>query len=321
MGISRATTEFLIDSAQRGVRFDKTLTIGRQHLAVGPWKLARMLARAGMPPQDPQALDRELPWFAEPLFSSLGARELASLDISGHEGAAILWDLNDPVPDEYHERFDVVFDGGSLEHIFHAPAALESYMRMTRVGGHVIIATTGNNYFGHGLYQFGPDFFYATLNEANGFVVERLLAVAQDMDAPARLLGTTIVVEPRPRIYEVVDPSEVGGRVELVNCQPVMLMLRARRVERRAVFATTPQQTDYLARWRDFDARGDEVAHARRGRPAALAKRVLGPRTQLHLMFDILPALAALIDPGRTRRERWRRSFRNAEHFRRVRRW
>ncbi len=322
MGVSSATAEFLIYGAQQGVRFERTLTIGRQHLAVGPWKLARMLARAGMQPRDRRQFYRELAqhmWFAEPLFHSLGARELASVDISGHEGATIVWDLNDPVPDEYHERFDVVFDAGSLEHIFHAPTALESYMRMTRVGGHVILATPANNYFGHGFYQFGADFFYAALNQSNGFVVERMVAIEQDMEAPARVLGTAIVVEPRPSAYQVSDPAEVGDRVQLVTSQPVMLMIQARRLEKRDLFTTTPQQTDYVARWRDFDARGSEDARARHSRPVARAKSMLGPLAQLHLVLEILPRLAPLIDPGRRRRERQRRSFHNTEHFQRAR--
>jgi SAM-dependent methyltransferase len=320
VGILGATAEFLIDAVERGVRFDRTLTIGRQHLMVGPWTLARMLERAGMLAQGRQRFYEDLVqhlWFAEPLFSSLGARELESLDISGHEDSTILWDLNDPVPEELHERFDVVFDGGSLEHIFRAPIALESYMRMTRVGGHIIVTAPANNLFGHGFYQFGPEFFYASLNERNGFVVERMLAIDLDVDAPARLFGTAIGIERRGPGYEVADPARTGGRVALVNDRPVMVMVQARRVDGRPLFETTPQQSDYRARWRDFDSERAQGAGPRRTALAELANELLSPRVKLHLMLDILPRLAPVIDPARTWREGRRRSFRNERSFRR----
>ncbi len=315
MGIPGATAEFLIDAARGGVRFDRTLTIGRQHLMVGPWKLARMLTRAGLLPGGRDELYRDLAehlWFADPLFRALGAQDLASLDVSSYEQSPIIWDLNEPVPDDLCERFDVVFDGGSLEHIFRAPTALESYMRMTRVGGHLILTVPGNNLFGHGLYQFGPDFFYATLNEANGFVIEQMLALPEDVDAPARLLGTAIGVERRGRPHHVADPARVGGRVQLVNRSPVMLMIRARRVARRDLFATTPQQSDYVARWKSADQRPG------RSGPAAQADWLLSPRVKLHLLLDVLPRLAPVFDPLRAWRESRRRSFRNRDHFRRA---
>ncbi len=318
MGIPGATAEFLIDAARDGVRFDRTLTIGRQHLMVGPWHLARMLDRAGMLPGGRKELYRDLAehlWFAEPLFRSFGAEDVVSLDVSGFEGSSNIWDLNEPVPDDLHERFDVVFDGGSLEHVFRAPTALASYMRMTRVGGHLILTVPGNNLFGHGLYQFGPDFFYATLSEANGFVVEQMLAIPEDVDAPARLFGTAIGVERRGRPYHVADPARVGGRVQLVNRRPVMLMVRARRVARRDLFATTPQQSDYVSRWKASDAEGGP--QRRRSRPAAVADRLLSPRVKLHLLLDVLPRLAPVFDPLRARRESRRRSLRNRDHFRR----
>lgn len=317
MGIPQATAEFLIQAAQRGVRFDRTLTIGRQQLMVGPWRLARLLSEAGKLPWGKHELYRDLAadlWFADPLFRALGARDLASLDVSGYEGSTILWDLNVPVPDELHERFDVVFDGGSLEHVFHAPTALASYMRMTRVGGHLILTVPGNNLFGHGLYQFSPDFFYASLCADNGFVVEELLAIVEDVDAPARLLGARIGVERRGPAYRVANPADAGARVQLVNRRPVMLLVRARRTDRRVVFADAPQQSDYVSRWDAFDAAGPP---SRSSRVGARAERLLSPRAQLHLLLDVLPRLAPAFDPLRARREARRRSFRNRRHFRR----
>ena len=47
----------------------------------------------------------------------LGSERLESLDITDFEGATVIHDLNKPVSEELKARFDVVFDGGTLEHV------------------------------------------------------------------------------------------------------------------------------------------------------------------------------------------------------------
>ena len=72
----------------------------------------------------------------------------------------MIHDLNLPVPPELHERYDLIIDGGTLEHVFHVPIAMENCMKMTKTGGHVVIITNINNLVGHGFYHFSPDFFF-----------------------------------------------------------------------------------------------------------------------------------------------------------------
>jgi len=43
------------------------------------------------------------------------------MDYSDYEGAEIILDPNNIVLQEYHEKFDVVFDGGTCEHVFNVP--------------------------------------------------------------------------------------------------------------------------------------------------------------------------------------------------------
>jgi 2-polyprenyl-3-methyl-5-hydroxy-6-metoxy-1,4-benzoquinol methylase len=87
--------------------------------------------------------------------------------------ASIIHDLNKPVPKELEERFDVVLDGG-LEHVFDFPQAIENAMRMTKIGGHLILETPANNLCGNGFYQFSPELFFRVLDSGNGFELERL---------------------------------------------------------------------------------------------------------------------------------------------------
>jgi 2-polyprenyl-3-methyl-5-hydroxy-6-metoxy-1,4-benzoquinol methylase len=54
-----------------------------------------------------------------------------------------------------------VFDGGTLEHIFDYPTAIKNCMKMVKPGGHLLLTTPANNWFGHGFYQFSPELFYS----------------------------------------------------------------------------------------------------------------------------------------------------------------
>jgi hypothetical protein len=67
-------------------------------------------------------------------------------------------------------------DGGTTEHVFNFPTALTNAMQMVETGGHLVIITGGNNFCGHGFYQFSPELFYRALSAENGFEMKRLIA-------------------------------------------------------------------------------------------------------------------------------------------------
>jgi hypothetical protein len=46
--------------------------------------------------------------------------------------------LNKPVPDNLRSRFSVVFDGGTLDHVFNICQALKNAMEMVEVGGYFV---------------------------------------------------------------------------------------------------------------------------------------------------------------------------------------
>jgi hypothetical protein len=107
---------------------------------------------------------------------------------------------------------------------------------MVEVGAHLMIITGGNNFLGHGFYQFSPELFYRALSEENGFQVKRMIAA-----------------EVRGRWFEVADPKQIKGRVELINEKPVYLMILAQRTSSKKLFAKTPQQSDYVELWQSAE--------------------------------------------------------------------
>jgi hypothetical protein len=327
MGITAESAAFLAQAARDGVRFERTLTIGRQTTFVGPRRL-RAALRAHGPPgaaSRPLRFD-DAPWTIDPFLRALGADQVTALDTSDYEGAELIHDLNEPVPDALHERFTLVLDGGSLEHIFNVPVAIENYMKLVEVGGHLIVLTTGNNLLGHGLYQFSPELFFRVLSPENGFAVERVVAM-EGYVTFQRFLGATIPYERAGRWYEVADPAVVRERVQLQNSRPVFLVVQARRTSRVQMLVDPPYQSDYVAAWQAGEAvAGEQTLRDRVLRPfaagsplEAYARRFLTTERRMALVLDYLPRLLPFMSPFWFGRDRRTRSFRNRKAFRLVR--
>jgi hypothetical protein len=238
MGLMREAVAFLAAARSAGADFDRTLTIGRHWMVASPSGLRRGLREAGHPISYKAA--EQLLWegqgYSEPVLRHLGARVLESVDASDYEGATIVHDLNQPLPDELRGRYSMVIDSGALEHVFDFPAAIKSCMEAVAVGGHLVLITVTNNFSGHGFYQFSPELLFRVLGERNGFEVRCMLVRAW---------------RPFARWYRVADPAQVGHRVEPSprGRSEVLMYVFARRVEDREIFADIPQQSDYVPQW------------------------------------------------------------------------
>src|SRR5437762_12288642 len=86
--------------------------------------------------------------YAEEFLKYLGAKTVHSLDNSDYEGATHVHDMNKPIPGHLKAQYSVVLDGGSLEHIFNFPVAIQNCMEMVQVGGHYLGITPTNNFVG-----------------------------------------------------------------------------------------------------------------------------------------------------------------------------
>lgn len=103
------------------------------------------------------------------LFRCLGFAEanIHALDFSDYEKPELVHDMNLPIPGSLHGAYDLIFDGGTTEHVFSPPMALRNLVAMTRLGGTVVHASPVD-FLNHGYYNMSAelfDDFYA----ANGF--------------------------------------------------------------------------------------------------------------------------------------------------------
>ena len=223
----------MVAAHRRGAQFDEVLTLGRQSLNVYPRRMAQLLQKHGLPAKKFLEAGPECA-FVEPFFEALGAKHVSALDFSDFEGAQFVHDLNQPVGASLKERFDVVYDGGTLEHIFNFPVALRNSMELLREGGRLFLHTCANNLCGHGFYQFSPELFYRAFGPENGFEVERMVIFR---------------IGPYGSWYEVSDPNVIRSRVELITFTPMHLLVQAKRTSIKTIFARAPQQSDYTVMW------------------------------------------------------------------------
>src|SRR5262245_45583653 len=143
MGISLDSLKFLLDAQHYGVVFTRTMTIGHQSLRIDEGTVAKALrAFSGKRAEEASA---EMNWSANPyadkLLGVLGAETLDSIDYADYEAATVVHDMNTPIFQELACSYDLVLDGGSLEHIFNFPVAIRNCMEMVKIGGHLIIQT------------------------------------------------------------------------------------------------------------------------------------------------------------------------------------
>jgi len=231
MGFNIKTSELLILSKQANINFEKVVTIGRQQLNGSQLLFEKLFRQYGFSLETYNTLMKSEGRYGENFLRLLGAQTVDSIDASDYEKASIIHDMNNPVPGSLKERYSVVIDSGSLEHIFNYPVAIKNCMEMVRTGGHFIGISPANNFLGHGFFQFSPELFYRVFSPENGFKAMKMLLFFNDHRSP---------------VFEVRDPLQVRERVTLKNTRETYLFFLARREEAKPVLLTPPQQSDYF---------------------------------------------------------------------------
>ncbi len=92
-------------------------------------------------------------------FISLIGGQITFLDINKVRGNEIIQDLNKPLDTALAGKFDIVYDGGTLEHCFNIGQVMQNFLSLAKVGGFIY----HNNPFNvpnHGFYNFNPTFYH-----------------------------------------------------------------------------------------------------------------------------------------------------------------
>lgn len=234
MAIDRDSLLLLLYAKKRGADFSKVLMLGRQSMNLSKADMDVVRSVSGM--DLPEAMLQEP--YSEPLLRHLGAVEVDSMDASAYEGATVLHDLNEPVGMDFSERYTLIYDGGTLEHVFHFPQAIMNVIRMLKEGSTFLSVSPANNFLGHGFYQFSPELFFRIFSEQNGF------------EPPTIVLSEKYAGKAGLGWFQAEDPARLRRRGVLCNYRETQMLTMARKIRQGAVeLAQLPQQSDYSAQW------------------------------------------------------------------------
>lgn len=271
MGIARPVANFLAGHCRDKGITGNCLTLGRQVVNFNSFFGFELAARYGLMPVTEGEIRiekghpvieliasgrmladygpyRNLNISDEAFFKILGFKAIKSLDINDYEGCDYVFDLNKtPGSSGLNEKFDLVYDGGTIEHVFNVANAFGNVFELTNVGGYVIHESPVNNFVDHGFYQFSPtlltDYYHA--NQWDILDV-RLLQFARDVTDPT----TGLWRDKFPYFYTEYTPN---SRSELQMNQLLDarygVQILVRKTE-KSTYDRTPYQGYYKNVWR-----------------------------------------------------------------------
>ena len=166
MGIDLTSFEAIMLSLKHVPIDGNALTLARQGVHFNKTTLEYLSKKYNR-----QISDAVLTSYCETLFKELGFRNTESIDCSPYESATIIHDMNHPCSDNLKNKYDYIYDGGTIEHIFNITQAVDNISEILKVGGIFCSVTVNNNFSGHGIYQFSPEFFMSAFSERYGMKI------------------------------------------------------------------------------------------------------------------------------------------------------
>lgn len=238
MGVDIQFARSLIQDHKHFKGKSDAVMLGRQGWAVRKRfnALLRRTMKAEGVPRDMDRLAGE-DGFAEPFFDLLGLPGVKSMDMSAYENCDLVHDLNEPPRDELRGAFDVIIDGGTIEHVFNTPQALDGVFHMLREEGIFISINGMTGWAGHGFYQFSPEIVWRYWGEARGCEVIRCLALPENPALDTR---------------DVTDTGRTGRRFrgrDMPGRWYLYYIIRKTAGANAAERITNTQQSDYVVKW------------------------------------------------------------------------
>lgn len=169
MGIGRGAVKMILAECKRRPFEGSVLTLGRQDMYFTYSMFESWAAEFDVTLQEPPTItlshNKELAKKGfvsdETFFQALGFSEVASLDHSDFEGATYLLDLNsDTIQEKLRAHFDIIINGGTMEHVFHVPNVLKNIYEMLKDNGRICHGAPSSNHIDHGFYMFSPTLFW-----------------------------------------------------------------------------------------------------------------------------------------------------------------
>jgi len=231
MGIDKTTLEFILFS-QKYINISgiNILSLGRQQIHIDQNDMNSLFKKYNLT----HLIGRfNIYDYSETFFKTLFNTDLNvdSIDNSHYEGATIVQNMN--VPIKLSKKYQYIFDGGTIEHIFNLPQVIENVINMLEIGGLFASITCNNNFSGHGMYQLSPEFFLSSLNKKYGMKIESLFIGKVNTEFETWI--------------DVNDYKDGRNCTKFDGNDPVYILTIARKIEnlRESLVYNSPNQYSY----------------------------------------------------------------------------
>ena len=137
-------------------------------------------------------------------FELLRFREYHDIDFSENEGCTIVHNLNNRLSTKHFNKYDLVIENGTLEHIFDIKTAIENIAGCVAEGG-VVCHVSPLDAINHGFYNFSIN-LYNDFYGANGFGDFKIFGLRYGTDWR---VDQNVIVNPLPYTHEELffDPE------------------------------------------------------------------------------------------------------------------
>ena len=229
MAINRILAELLIDEHKVEPFHGHFLQLGKQDINLLHTEYKDLCGKKGFGTYEaPNGGEASRYVTNHDFFHPFGFDQIQSLDYSAYEGSDIAHDLNIEIPERLVGEYDLILDGGTLEHVYDFPTAMASIGRMLKVGGRIIHTSPSSGNMDHGFYMFSPTLYHDYYTQ-NGFRLKKLLVSKRAWGKVA---------------YYHYSP---GMDLRKFNDGNINLVVIAEKTEQST--ANPPLQNFYLNRW------------------------------------------------------------------------
>ena len=144
----------------------------------------------------------------EDYFKSVGFKEYKSIDINGAYNS-LQFDLNKNISEtySYNEKYDLVINNGTGEHVFNQYALFLNFHNLTKLNGVMLNILPFIDWINHGFYNFNPIFF-ADLAASNNYEIIKI-SLANRNGSELRLNDENLSI-----LFEQIKPNRSDSKFE-----------------------------------------------------------------------------------------------------------
>ena len=144
----------------------------------------------------------------EDYFKSIGFKEYKSIDINGAYNS-LQFDLNKNISEtySYNEKYDLVINNGTGEHVFNQYALFLNFHNLTKLNGIMLNILPFIDWINHGFYNFNPIFF-ADLAASNNYEIIKI-SLANRNGAELKLNDENLSI-----LFEQIKPNKNDSKFE-----------------------------------------------------------------------------------------------------------